>query len=401
MLTSFHSIKSRYTAPVRLRFFGELLTSLTGAMMGPFMVLYLHEQLNGSIMMPMLIISLQPFADIFLTLAAGKAADRLGRRTAILTALLLQSAAMTGFVFAEHAYVFAILYVMNGIGRSLYIPASRAQIAESTPESRRSEVFAVINAIYSAGLTAGPLVGMLLYNHNPVWIFALDAAALFIYFLIAALKLPETKPLHPAVTPKMSASFMIYRPVLLLLLLSLPISMLYAQTETTYRLFSKNMFSDYLSILTIYSAAKALFSCVLQVPLVKGTEKLSMKTILFITYICYSLAAAGFACSTSLTMLLVTAAVMTVGESIGLTHIQTFISKLAPPHLLGRFYAVYGLHWDISRSIGPLAGGLILTSFGGEVIFYALAVCLLTAGLSLTYTIEKLEHKVIRKVNRL
>ncbi len=87
----------------------------------------------------------------------------------------------------------------------------------------------------------------------------------------------------------MSASFTIYRPVLLLFLLSLPISMLYAQTETTYRLFSKNMFSDYLSILTIYSAAKALFSFVLQVPLVKGTEKLSMKTILFITYICYSL----------------------------------------------------------------------------------------------------------------
>lgn len=75
--------------------------------------------------------------------------------------------------------------------------------------------------------------------------------------------------------------------------------------------------------------------------------------------------------------------------------------EITPPHLLGRFYAVYGLHWDISRSIGPLAGGLILTSFGGEVIFYALAVCLLAAGLSLTYTIEKLEHKVIRKVNRL
>ncbi|WP_420977152.1 MFS transporter [Bacillus vallismortis] len=127
--------------------------------------------------------------------------------------------------------------------------------------------------------------------------------------------------------------------------------------------------------------------------------KFSMKTILLITYICYSLAAAGFASSTSVTMLLVTAAVMTVGESIGLTHIQTFISKLAPPHLLGRFYAVYGLHWDISRSIGPLAGGLFLTSFGGEVIFYTLAVCLLATGLCLTYTIERLEQKVIRKAN--
>ncbi|MEG7354889.1 MFS transporter [Bacillus inaquosorum] len=399
MLSSFQSIKSRYTAPVWLRFFGEMLTSLTGAMMGPFMVLYLHEQLNGSVMIPMLIISLQPFADICLTLVAGRVTDRLGRRTAILIALLLQSAAMTGFVFAEHAYVFAILYVMNGMGRSLYIPASRAQIAESTPESRRSEVFAVINVIYSAGLTAGPVLGVLLYKHDPVWIFALDAAALFLYFLIAALKLPETKPMITTGASAFSPSFTIYRPVLLLLLLSLPISMLYAQTETTYRLFSKNMFSDYLSMLTIYSAAKALFSFVLQIPLVKGTEKLSMKTILLITYICYSLAAVGFACSTSVTMLLVTAAVMTVGESIGLTHIQTFISKLAPPYLLGRFYAVYGLHWDISRSIGPLAGGLILTSFGGEVIFYTLAVCLLATGLCLTYTIERLEQKVIRKVN--
>ncbi|KAF1680277.1 MDR family MFS transporter [Bacillus sp. SKDU12] len=399
MLTSFQSIKSRYTAPVWLRFFGEMLTSLTGAMIGPFMVLYLHEQLNGSVMIPMLIISLQPFADIFLTLVAGRVTDQLGRRTAILTALLLQSAAMTGFVFAEHAAVFAFLYVLNGIGRSLYIPASRAQIAESTPESRRSEVFAVINAIYSAGLTAGPLAGMLLYKYNPVWIFALDAAALFIYFLIAALKLQETKPGATAGASQFSAGFTIYRPVLLLLVLSLPISMLYAQTETTYRLFSKNIFSDYLSMLTIYSAVKALFSFVLQVPLVKMTEKLSIKMILCITYICYSLAAAGFACAASLTMLLVTAAVMTVGESIGLTHIQTFISTLAPPHLLGRFYAVYGLHWDISRSIGPLTGGLILTSFGGEVIFYSLSVCLLATGFYLICTIEKLEHRVIRKVN--
>ncbi|MCI4139446.1 MFS transporter, partial [Bacillus vallismortis] len=49
MLSRFQSIKSRYTAPVWLRFFGEMLTSQTGAMMGPIMVLYLHEQLNGSV----------------------------------------------------------------------------------------------------------------------------------------------------------------------------------------------------------------------------------------------------------------------------------------------------------------------------------------------------------------
>ncbi|QJC95591.1 Putative permease [Bacillus mojavensis] len=399
MFLLFQSMKSRYTAPVWLRFFGEMLTSLTGAMMGPFMVLYLHEQLNGSVMLPMLIISLQPFADICLTLIAGRVTDQLGRRTAILTALLLQTAAMAGFVFAHDAYFFAFLYILNGIGRSLYIPASRAQIAESTPESRRSEVFAVINAIYSAGLTAGPLLGLLLYAHDPVWIFALDAAALFVYFLIAAFKLPETKPLkadHPAA---LSVRFTRYRPVLILLLLSLPISMLYAQTETTYRLFSKSMFPDYLSMLAIYSAAKALLSFVLQVPLVKWTEKFSMKTILLITYISYSLAAAGFAFSTSLTLLMLTAAVMTVGESIGLTHIQTFISRLAPPHMLGRFYAIYGLHWDISRSIGPLAGGLILTSFGGEIMFYSLSACLLAAGFLQSHIMERIEYKVIRKVN--
>lgn len=90
---------------------------------------------------------------------------------------------------------------------------------------------------------------------------------------------------------------------------------------------------------------------------------------------------------------------MTIGESIGLTHIQTFISRLAPPHMLGRFYAIYGLHWDISRSIGPLAGGLILTSFGGEIMFYSLSACLLAAGFLQSHIMERSEYKVIRKVN--
>ena len=55
----------------------------------------------------------------------------------MLLGLLLQGVAIGSFVFAQSVFIFALLYVINGIGRSLYIPAQRAQIADLTKQERK------------------------------------------------------------------------------------------------------------------------------------------------------------------------------------------------------------------------------------------------------------------------
>ena len=76
----------------------------------------------------------------------------------MLLGLLLQSVAIGSFVFAQSVFIFALLYVINGIGRSLYIPAQRAQIADLTKE-QQAEIFALLQTMGAIGSVVGPLIG--------------------------------------------------------------------------------------------------------------------------------------------------------------------------------------------------------------------------------------------------
>lgn len=77
--------------------------------------------------------------------------------------------------------------------------------------------------------------------------------------------------------------------------LSVPVSLFYAQLESNYRLYLETLFDDFLFTLTVYTVCRALLSITMQIPLVKWTEGLNIKTIVSISYVCYAVAAIGFA----------------------------------------------------------------------------------------------------------
>ena len=63
------------------------------------------------------------------------------------------------FRFRSICFIFALLYVINGIGRSLYIPAQRAQIADLTKQEQQAEIFALLQTMGAIGSVVGPLIG--------------------------------------------------------------------------------------------------------------------------------------------------------------------------------------------------------------------------------------------------
>ncbi len=132
--------------------------------------------------------------------------------------------------------------------------------------------------------------------------------------------------------------FFQHRPVLSLMFLSVPVSLFYAQLESNYRLYLETLFEDFLFILTVYTVCRALLSITMQIPLVKWTEGLNIQTVVSISYVCYAVAAIGFAFSSSIFWLLSTAVLFTAAESMLLNHMQTFVSRLAPDHMRGRYF---------------------------------------------------------------
>ena len=149
----------RYNKPIIIRLCGELLTRTTESMLAIIMIIYVNKMLNGNIMMTMLIFGLQPLSDIIFTLIAGRVTDKYGRKKIMLLGLLLQGVAIGSFIFAQSVFIFALLYVINGVGSSLYIPAQRAQIADLTKQNQQAEIFSLLQTMGAIGTLISTLIG--------------------------------------------------------------------------------------------------------------------------------------------------------------------------------------------------------------------------------------------------
>nr|WP_240628556.1 MFS transporter [Bacillus salacetis] len=378
---------NRYPGLVWIRIFGEMLTSVTGAMLAPFLIIYLYDKLDGNVLLPMVIVGLQPLSEIIITFLGGGLTDRMGRKKIIVAGLLLQAGAMAGFIFAKSVWLFSLLYILNGAGRSIYIPAQRAQIADSVEAGIRPEVFALINTVGAAGMALGPVIGYFVYTRDPGIIFGLQAAALMIYLAVVFFKLPETIPdidgeeqnneIHRL---KLKSFLSQHSYVFSLMVFSLPISFFYAQTETNYRIYLEDLFPDFLAVLTTLASIKAVMCILLEIPLVRWSRRFSLNKILILSYSLYFISALSYGLSTSLLLLILTQLMVTIAESLGLNRLLNHISEIAPSTKRGLYFAIYGTHWDISRMAGPFLGGLILIEWGGAALFSLSAFFLLAGG---------------------
>ncbi|MDM5239559.1 MFS transporter [Bacillus cereus] len=395
---------TRYNKPILIRFFGELLVRTTEAMLAIIFIVHVNKALNGNIIVTMLLFGLQPLSDIVFTLIAGGVTDKYGRKKIMLIGLLLQAFAVSGFVFAESVIFFALLYIVNGIGRSLYIPAQRAQIADLTKKDQQAEIFAVLQTMGAIGSVIGPLIGAFFYNNHPEYLFILQGVALALYAVLVWTQLPETAPLmknaettKEVYSPKQFISK--HYAVFGLMVSTLPISFFYAQTESNYRIYAESVFPNFLFVLVFISTCKAVMEVILQIFLVKWSERFSMPKIIAISYTCYTLAAIGYGYSTTIWSLFFTLLFFVIGESIALNHLLRFVSQIAPSHRRGLYFSIYGIHWDISRTCGPFVGALLVSTFSGSTLFYICAFFLTIGGIIQAIFVQSLERTKTKELS--
>ncbi|MBE5106785.1 MFS transporter [Bacillus thuringiensis] len=392
----------RYNKPIIIRLCGELLTRTTESMLALIMIIYVNKMLNGNIMMTMLIFGLQPLSDIVFTLIAGGITDKYGRKKIMLIGLLLQGVAIGSFVFAQSIFIFALLYVINGVGRSLYIPAQRAQIADLTKQKQQAEIFSLLQTMGAIGSVIGPLVGASFYKTHPEYLFIVQSVTLTIYAVVVWTQLPETAPAIITTKQKLEVPspkqfVRKHYAVFGLMASTLPISFFYAQTETNYRIFAEHVFPNFVFILAFISTCKAILEIILQIFLVKWSERFSMTKIILISYTCYTIAAIGYGYSATISSLFFTLLFLVIGESIALNHLLRFVSEIAPNDKRGLYFSIYGIHWDISRTCGPIIGAVLLSKLNGSMLFYICASFLIVGGIVQALFIQNLERKKSEK----
>jgi MFS family permease len=410
MRKNIKNIVGRYDTGIWIRVLGASLTTITGFMIRPFLVLYLYGQMEGSIMLPMIIVGLQPLCGMFVSWYGGGWSDRYGRKPLMFVALVLQMLCMVGYVFAEDVWQYALISIVNGVGFALYMPAANAQITDLIEEERRAEVFALMHTAFNVGAAVGPVLGLLMFRWNPSAVFILSAFSFLFYALLVWLKLPETAPLREkelkadVSTPRVKSriSWTAHKSLLLMTIWGLPVGFLYAQVETTFPLHLQTNFVHYQAVLTSLLTFNGIMVIALQIWIARRTEMIKSHYVIGASYVLFAMVSMGYGYFGIIYLLFAAEFVFTIGEMIFGPHMQKVISVMAPKEERGFYFSVYGASHLLARGLGPILGGLLLSWINGEVLFTVLAVLLVFAGFAqyrvvrnhtLTYTHQPVEAK--------
>jgi MFS family permease len=183
------------------RFYTGYVTSLLGTSMSSVAVAFAVLDSGGTATDLGYVFAAGIVPQVIFVLGGGVAADRFGRRRAMLAADALRCCAQAAFaavLFAgqPRVWVFIMLAAAHGTGDAIFSPALSGLTVDIASAAQRADANALLSAARSATRVAGPaLAGVLVAVAGPAVVIACDAASYGASMLaLALLCLPDPRP---------------------------------------------------------------------------------------------------------------------------------------------------------------------------------------------------------------
>lgn len=188
--STWRSLRS-FELPVQLLVLNQLGVNIGFYMLIPYLSLYLTGSLGLSVALTGLLLGIRTLAQQGLMLLGGTIGDRLGFRPAIIAGLAFRSVAFLCFAVWDSIVGVLVATVLTGLAGALFGPAVRAYISDAAGD-RRAEGFALFNLACNIGMFAGPLLGAILITVD----FRIMASGSAVIFALLALAQLRALPAH-------------------------------------------------------------------------------------------------------------------------------------------------------------------------------------------------------------
>ena len=383
---------------LKIRLVGEWLFGLFFWMLLPFMAIYFAEELGKT--MAGILLVLSQVLSVFANLVGGYLADTYGRKRMMVFAAFVQSAAFVLFAFANSPWLQSpiltfIAFSIIGIMGSLYYPASAAMVADLVSEEQQSKVFAVFYTMININVVLGPILGAyFFFSHR----FELLITSIVINFIVAFVLLKfikETLPEKREEVEKQTGWLTVvneqiknYRIIfqdrvfLLFIIAGILVAQTFTQLDLLLAVYIKEnvptqeFFHLILNGETLFSwiiAENGFLVALFTVYVTRLANYFSERTIFLLSSFAYGIAMIIFPHTISVWGLIIAMLIFTFGELFVVGIQNSFVSKLAPAHMRGQYFAAATLRWSVGRTIAPIA--IPLTAWiGYQYTFYIIAV---------------------------
>ncbi|MCM3165032.1 MFS transporter [Metabacillus litoralis] len=413
---------------LKIRLFGEALMNITFWMFFPFLTIYFADEFGKAQAGLFLIIS-QVFS-VIANLMGGYCADRFGRKTMMVMASFGQGLSFMIFALSNSPWLDLpilgfICFAFAGVFGSFYWPASQAMVADVVEEKHRSSVFAIFYTSINIAVVIGPILGAIFYVQYPFEVLLVAGFICMLLSFLLAKQTRETAPPYNAGSAGENRRW--YSPILqqiqdyriifrdqtflLYIIAGVLVALTFMQLDMIIPVYMTDMiqqqemfrFGDWSLTLNgeqafgVILSENGLLVALFTIFITKWMGTFKERNVFVLSSFIYGISMVVFGFTSSLWLYILAMAIFTFAELMTAGIQQTFVSKLAPDHMRGQYFAAASLRYTIGRTIAPIAIPMSLW-FGYQITFVILGALAVVSGFLYYVMFQKAELKQVKHI---
>jgi MFS family permease len=359
--------------------FATTLVNRAGAMVVPFMILYVTRYLGVRPALGGVALTVYGLGGLVSGPIAGRLCDRFGPFAVLRGSLILSGAMLLTFPLAHRFGTFlALTFVWSFVAESVR-PATLAALTVSVRPEQRKAAVAVNRLAINIGMSVGPAVGGFLATVSFPLLFVVDGAtALAAGLVLSALlawRPAESLGVVPAaevMATRARPSRVLRDPLAAVFLTGVFLmAVVFYQHEGAMPLFLVRDLHYRESFYGILFAVNTILIVILEVPLNLAMERWSHRWTLVLGASLFAIGFGSMAVLHSVAGLLVAAVIWTFGEMIAMPASGAYVADIAPPGRAGQYAGAYAATFSLAILVGPWAGTAALEQLGGTMLWSA------------------------------
>jgi len=370
---------------------GGLANMFGNGVIGPFLIIYLHNVRGISLGVAGLVVAANAAAAAVSGFVGGALSDRVGPRRVLSGALIVMAVGFALFPLIRGPWEALALNMLVGIGSGSFWPSQSTLLSSLTPKERRHAAFAQQRMTMNLGIALGGLVaGTIARTDRPgtfTFLFLVNAVTFLVFVAVLQL-IPETR--HADGHHEAGRYRDVVRNRVFLAFVLLNVVFIGAGIAVMSELlppFAKN--TAHVSepaigvIWFVFSAGVAIGQLPI-VKLVEGRRRLRglalMGVIWAATFMAVYVGGAWLTGTQAAVIFAIAVGAFALGECLHGAIYAPLVVDLAEPRLLGRYMAFSSFSWQVGWLIGPAAGGFVLQHDPLALWPAAAVICLAAAG---------------------
>jgi MFS family permease len=373
---------------------GGLANMFGNGVIGPFLIIYLHNVRGISLGVAGLVVASNSAAGLLSGFVGGALSDRLGPRTVLSGALVVMAVAFGLFPLIRAPWEAFALNMLAGAGSGSFWPSQSTLLSSLTPQARRHAAFAQQRMTMNLGIALGGLVaGSIARTDRPgtfTFLFVLNAATFLVF--VAVLPLVPA-PRHREAHHEPGRYADVFRNHTFLSYVVLNVIFIGGGIAVMAELlppFAKNtahVSEPAIGVLWFVFSGVVALAQLPVVKLVEGRRRMRGLALMGVvwagTFVAVLSGGKWFTGTHAAVVFGVAVGVFALGECLHGAIYAPLVVDLAEPRLLGRYMAFSSFSWQLGWLVGPAAGGFVLQHEPLALWPAAAGICLLASVYSL------------------